>query len=302
MSTTNTPQAGGLRALIPYAALIGAIVSLCVGTSFAKQLFPLVGAQGATAYRVGFSALLLCLIWRPWRAWPQTQDLARLAMYGAVLGLMNLSFYMAIRTIPLGLAIAIEFMGPLSLALVHSRRPIHFLWIALAALGLYLLLPLRDASHALDPVGVGFAAAAAVFWALYIVLGKRTGHLPAGQSVALGMSTAALIVVPIGLFEAGTTLFDPAILGLGLVVAVVSSAIPYSLEMIALRGIPKRSFGVMLSLEPAAGAVAGLLILGEHLAGLQWLAIGLVIAASVGTILTDPAATSELAGEGAVAP
>ena len=143
-----TAQRSALRAATPYAALIGAMVSLCVGTSFAKQLFPLVGAQGATAYRVGFSALLLCLIWRPWRAWPNGSNLARLAMYGAVLGLMNLSFYMAIRTIPLGLAIAIEFMGPLSLALIHSRKPIHILWIALAALGLYLLLPLPGA-----PVG-----------------------------------------------------------------------------------------------------------------------------------------------------
>ena len=303
MSNPDLPTApGGLRALTPYAALIGAMVSLCVGTSFAKQLFPLVGAQGATAYRVGFSALLLCLIWRPWRDWPKAPDLGRLAMYGAVLGLMNLSFYMAIRTIPLGLAIAIEFMGPLSLALVHARRPIHFVWIGLAALGLLLLLPLRDAAHALDPVGVAFAGAAAVCWALYIILGKRTGHLPAGQSVALGMSTAALIVVPIGLLEAGAALFNPAILGLGLVVAVVSSAIPYSLEMVALRGIPKRSFGVMLSLEPATGAIAGLLILGEHLASLQWLAIGLIIAASIGTILTDPTAASDLAEEGAVAP
>ena len=133
------------------------------------------------------------------------------------------------------------------------------------------------------------------------MLGKRTGHLPAGQSVALGMTTAALIVVPFGLIEAGAALFDPKLLALGLVVAIVSSAIPYSLEMVALRGIPKRSFGVMLSLEPAAGAVAGLLILGEYLALSQWLAIGLIIAASVGVILTDPAAR-DLADEGAVAP
>lgn len=299
MSRSPTPAAAP-RALIPYAALIGAIVSLCAGTSFAKQLFPLVGAQGATAYRVGFSALLLCLIWRPCRQPLTRDDLGRLALYGTVLGLMNLSFYMAIRTIPLGLAIAIEFIGPLSLALVHARRPIHFVWIGLAALGL-LLLPLRDAAHALDPVGVGFAAAAAVCWALYIVLGKRTGHLPAGQSVALGMTTAALIVVPFGLIKAGTALFDPKLLALGLVVAIVSSAIPYSLEMVALRGIPKRSFGVMLSLEPAAGAIAGLLILGEHLAVSQWLAIGLIIAASVGVILTEPAAR-DLADEGVVAP
>ena len=148
----------------------------------------------------------------------------------------------------------------------------------------------------------GYAAAAAVFWALYIVLGKRTGHLPAGQSVALGMSTAALIIVPIGLVEAGAALFNPALLGLGLVVAIVSSAIPYSLEMVALRGIPKRSFGVMLSLEPAAGALAGLLILSEQLAASQWLAIGLIIAASVGVILTDPAAAGQIAEDAAPAP
>lgn len=283
-----TPRISGLSALTPYAALLGAIISLNLGTSFAKQLFPLVGAQGTTAYRVGFSALLLCLAFRPWRMTLRRQDVLRLALYGAVLGLMNLSFYMSIRTIPLGLAIAIEFMGPLSLALVHSRRPIHFVWLGLATLGLLLLLPLGRLGASLDPVGVAFAVAAAVFWALYIILGKRTGHLPAGQTVALGMATAALIVVPIGVFSAGASLFSPLTLGLGLIVAVVSSAIPYSLEMVAMRGMPKRSFGVMLSLEPAAGAIAGLLILSEHLVATQWLAIGLIVAASAGTILTDP--------------
>ena len=130
---------------------------------------------------------------------------------------------------------------------------------------------------------------AAVLWALYIVLGKRTGHMHAGRTVALGMSTAALIVAPIGLASAGAELFHPRVLMLGLVVAVLSSAIPYSLEMVALKGIPKRSFGVMLSAEPAVGALAGLLMLGERLAPLQWLAIGCIIAASAGTILTTPA-------------
>ena len=297
---TNT-RAMGLRALTPYAALIGAIISLNLGTSFAKQLFPLVGAQGTTAYRVGFSALLLCLAWRPWRLKLGREDLLGLALYGTVLGLMNLSFYMSIRTIPLGLAIAIEFLGPLSLALVHSRRPIHFVWIGLAMLGLGLLLPLGNVSASLDPTGVAFAAAAAVFWALYIILGKRTGHLPAGQSVALGMTTAALIVVPFGLIEAGASLFNPLTLGLGLIVAIVSSAIPFSLEMVALRGMPKRSFGVMLSLEPAAGAIAGLLILGEHLVVSQWLAIVLIVAASVGTILTDPARARDMLEDGPAA-
>ncbi|WP_419319178.1 EamA family transporter [Caulobacter sp. ErkDOM-E] len=279
-------QPAPLKSLTPYAALFVAIVTLCVGTSFAKQLFPLVGAQGTTAYRVGFSALILLALWRPWRYPLSRADLTAVALYGAVMGLMNLCFYMSLRTIPLGLAIAIEFTGPLALALIHSRKLIHFVWIGLAALGLLLLLPLKPGAGALDPVGVGFAATAAVLWALYIVLGKRTGHMHAGRTVALGMSTAALIVAPIGLATAGAELFHPRVLMLGLVVAVLSSAIPYSLEMVALKGIPKRSFGVMLSAEPAVGALAGLLMLGERLAPLQWLAIGCIIAASAGTILT----------------
>lgn len=272
--------------LIPYAALIAAIVTLCVGTSLAKGLFPAVGAQGTSAYRVGFSALVLVLVWRPWKHPISRADLGKVALYGAVMGLLNLSFYMAIRTIPLGVAVAIEFTGPLLVSVASSRKLIHFVWIGLAVLGLGLLLPIDPGAKPLDPVGVGFACAAAVMWALYIILGKRTGHLHAGRSVALGMVTAALIVVPIGVASAGTALFHPKLMALGLVAAVMSSAIPYSLEMIALRAIPKRSFGVMLSLEPAAGAVAGLLILGEHLAVTQWLAIAAIVSASAGVILT----------------
>lgn len=277
--------------LLPYAALFGAIVTLCVGTSFAKTLFPLVGAQGVSAYRVGFSALILLAVWRPWKHPLSRADLGKVAMYGAVMGVMNLCFYMAIRTIPLGLAISIEFVGPLAVAVASSRKLIHFVWIGLAVLGLGLLLPIDPTATHLDPVGVGFACVAAVMWALYIILGKRVGHLHAGRSVALGMTTAALIVAPVGIVSAGATLFDPKLIALGLVVAVLSSAIPYSLEMIALRGIPKRSFGVMLSAEPAVGALAGLVILHERLVLTQWLAIAAIVAASVGTILTTPPET-----------
>ena len=280
--------------LLPYAALFGAIVTLCVGTSFAKSLFPLIGAQGVSAYRVGFAALILLLVWRPWRHPITRADLGRLAIYGAVMGLLNLCFYMALRTIPLGLAIAIEFVGPLVLAVASSRKPIHFVWIGLAVLGLGLLLPINPGATRLDPVGVGFACAAAVMWALYIVLGKRTGHLHAGRTVALGMTVAALIVAPVGIVSAGAALLDPKVAALGLVVAVLSSAIPYSLEMIALREIPKRSFGVLLSAEPAVGALAALVILHERLAPTQWLAIAAIVAASVGTILTTP---TEVAAE-----
>jgi len=273
---------------LPYAALIGAIVTLCVGTSLAKGLFPVVGAQGTSAYRVGFAALILMLVWRPWRHPISRADLGRVALYGAVMGVLNLSFYMAIRTVPLGVAVAIEFIGPLAVSVASSRKLIHFVWIGLAVLGLAMLLPIDPGAKPLDPVGVGFACVAAVMWALYIILGKRTGHLHAGRSVALGMAAAALIVVPIGVASAGTALFQPRLIALGLVAAVMSSAIPYSLEMIALRAIPKRSFGVMLSLEPAMGALAGLVILREHLAVTQWLAIAAIVAASAGTIMTTP--------------
>jgi len=274
--------------LLPYAALIGAIVTLCVGTSLAKGLFPIVGAQGTSAYRVGFAALILLLVWRPWNHPISRADLGRVALYGAVMGVLNLSFYLAIRTVPLGVAVAIEFIGPLAVSVASSRKLIHFVSIGLAVLGLALLLPIDPGAEPLDPVGVGFACVAAVMWALYIILGKRTGHLHAGRSVALGMAAAALIVVPIGVASAGATLLQPKLIGLGLVAAVMSSAIPYSLEMIALRAIPKRSFGVMLSLEPAAGALAGLVILREHLAVTQWLAIAAIVAASAGTIMTTP--------------
>lgn len=273
-------------AAMPYLALLLGMVSLAIGTSYAKQLFPIVGAEGASALRVGLSALVLVAIWRPWRFRLSRANLGRVLLYGLVLGLMNLSFYMSLRTIPLGLAIAIEFSGPLVLALIHARRLIHFVWIACAVAGLGMLLPIWSGTHALDPVGVAFAAAAGVFWALYIVFGKRLSHMHAGQSVALGMSTAALIILPFGVATAGTGLLIPSVLIVGLCVALASSALPYSLEMIALRHIPKRTFGVLLSGEPAVGAMAGLILLHEQLSSLQWLAIACIIVASVGAILT----------------
>ncbi|KQW82256.1 EamA family transporter [Brevundimonas sp. Root1279] len=271
---------------VPYLALVTGMISLAIGTSFAKHLFPVVGAEGTSALRVGLSALVLVAIWRPWRFRLNRSDAGRVLLYGLVLGLMNLSFYMSLRTIPLGLAIAIEFGGPLTLALIHARRLIHFVWIGCAVIGLGMLLPIWSGVQALDPVGVAYAAAAGVFWALYIVFGKRLSHMHAGQSVALGMSTAALVILPFGVAAAGPALLAPAVLGFGLCVALASSALPYSLEMIALRRIPKRTFGVLLSAEPAIGAVAGMVLLHEQLSGLQWLAIACIVTASVGAILT----------------
>jgi len=287
MFTTIIPRRlAGLYPALPYLSLLGSIFAFCIGTSFAKQLFPLVGAEATTAYRVGFSALLLMLIWRPWQAGLTRADLLATARYGAAMGSMNLCFYMALRTIPLGLAIAIEFLGPLTVALLTSRRPVHFAMVGLAVAGLLLLLPIRAADHALDSTGMLFALAAGLFWGLYIVFGKQTGHLHGGQSVALGMATAALLVVPVGVYQAGSALLAPGLLLLGVVTAILSSAIPYSLEMVALKRIPSNSFGVLLSVEPAIGAITGAVLLHEQLTVLQWLAVTLVVVASIGMILS----------------
>ncbi len=271
---------------LPLLAVLGSVTALGIGTSFAKQLFPQVGSLGTTALRVGFSALLLLALWRPWR-WPLARaDAASILRYGVALGFMNLLFYLALRTIPFGLAVAIEFSGPLTLALISSRRPVDFVWLALAVAGLALLLPLSAGTAGLDPEGVLYALAAAVCWASYIVFGKRLGHLHSGQSVALGLSVAALAVVPFGVWQAGSALLEPRILLFGLAVAVVSSAIPISLEMLALKRLPKEAFGIMASMEPAVAAVLGLLMLGEHLSAMQWLAIACTMLAAAGSSVT----------------
>ena len=285
VSPRNLPADAPLVRALPYIALAGSMLSFTIGTSFAKQLFPLIGAPGAIAYRVGFSALILLIVFRPWRGGLTRPDLFATMRYGAALGLMNFSFYMALRTIPLGIAIAIEFLGPLTVSLIHSRRPAHFAMVALAAAGLALLLPPDRINHALDPVGVGFALGAGLFWGLYIIFGKRTGHLPSGQTVALGMATAALIVVPVGIYNAGPALLSPSFAALGLMIAMLSSAIPYVLDMVALKNIPANRFGVLLSVEPAIGAFAGWLLLAEHLTALQCTAIAMVMAASIGSVL-----------------
>jgi inner membrane transporter RhtA len=272
--------------LLPLLAVLGSVTALGIGTSFAKQLFPVVGSLGTTALRVGFSALLLMLLWRPWR-WQLTRSDAKAVLrYGVALGLMNLMFYQSLRTIPFGLAVAIEFSGPLCVAMFSSRRPVDFVWLLLAVGGLALLLPWNPGAAPLDPTGVMLALGAAVFWGAYIVFGKRLGHLHAGQSVALGLGVAALVVVPIGVWHAGTALLQPSLLLYGVGVAAVSSAIPISLEMVALKRLPKSAFGVMTSMEPAVAALLGLLVLDEHLTALQWLAIVATMLAAAGSAFT----------------
>ena len=282
-------------AAISVAALITGMVSLQCGATFAKSLFPALGAAGTSSLRVGFSALILLALWRPWRRSLPLREAGWIALYGAALGVMNLLFYLALARLPLGPAVAIEFAGPLAVALIASRRASDFLWIGLAVIGLMLLLPIAT-TDGLDPIGVVLDLGAAAAWALYILFGQRAGRIDGGQAVSLGMLTAALVVAPFGVAEAGSGLLAPGILLAGLAVAVMSSALPYSLEMVALRRLDRKNFGVLMSLEPAVAACAGLMLLGERISLVQWLAIGLVIAASVGITLGSrrPAPEAEI--------
>ena len=277
---------GSVSVLLPVAALVAGMVSLQYGATVAKSLFPAVGASGTSALRVGFSALMLIAVWRPWRRSLARREAGWIALYGVTLGLMNLLFYLAIARLPLGPAVAIEFAGPLAIALLASRRITDFLWIGVAVLGLGLLLPVSPTSP-LDPLGVALALGAALAWALYILFGQRAGRIDGGQAVSLGMLMAAVVVAPFGFAEAGLDLLAPGILVAGLTVALMSSALPYSLEMFALRRLDRRRFGVLMSLEPAVAACLGFTLLGERLGAIQWLAIGLVIAASAGITATS---------------
>ncbi|MDE2156944.1 MAG: EamA family transporter [Xanthomonadaceae bacterium] len=277
-------------AVAPLALAIGALVismaSYQCGASLAEHLFPQVGAQGATAYRLALSALMLLMWRRPWRRLDRRRNRRALWGYGLSMGAMNLVFYMALRTIPLGIAVALEFTGPLALALFGSRRLIDFVWIVLVVAALALLLPLHVRMQALDPVGVMYALAAGVGWALYIVLGKKAGAAFGADAVTWGTSIGALLAIPFGVAHAGSALLSPALLPYALGVAVLSSALPYSLEMIALTLLPARTFSTLLSLEPAIAAVAGAILLGERLSLLQWLAIVAIIVAAAGTALS----------------
>ncbi len=277
------------RTLAPIATIVVAMISIQSGAALAKHLFPLVGAAGATALRLFFAATILLLVWRPFgkpmgSLPPAERRAARISVltYGASLGTMNLLFYLALERIPLGLAVAFEFSGPLTLALIRSRRAIDFLWVACAVAGLVLLLPIGTPAH-LDLIGVAFALGAGACWALYIVFGQSVGAaMHSGVGVALGMLVAAAVVLPVGVVSAGRSLLSWEAAGMAMGVAILSSALPYSLEMYALKRIPAHTFAVLMSIEPAIGALSGLIFLGEELRALQWTGIGFIMVASFG--------------------
>lgn len=277
----------------PLLAILGSVTALGLGTSLAKHvLFPRIGAEGTTFLRVGFSALLMIAICRPWRWRLSPADARAIACYGAALGAMNLCFYMSLRTLPFGVAVAIEFAGPLAVALMASRSAVDLVWVAFAVAGLGLLLPLGHVAGNLDAAGMAYAAAAAVCWASYILFGKRLAHLPASHSVSLGLVVATLVVAPVGLPHAGPALVDPWLLGAGLCVAAISSALPIFLEMVALKRLSPRAFGIGISMEPAVTALLALALLGERLTLAQWTAVALIMAASMGSTVTVPRAAA----------
>ncbi|WP_367272205.1 DMT family transporter [Deinococcus sp.] len=267
------------------------MISLQGGAAFAKTLFPAVGPLGTTTLRVSLAALLLLLIFRPDLRKLSRADWLTVLPYGASLGLMNLCFYAGVERLPLGLAVTFEFVGPLLLALFSSRRPLDFVWVLLAGVGIAMITPHGGlhggAGGPLDWVGAGYALTAGAFWVVYILAGGAVGRrLPGVAGVVPGMLIAALMTLPLGLWQGGPQLFAPHVLLLGLGVATLSSALPYTLEMRALRAIPARIMGILLSLEPAIAALSGLLFLHERLSTTQWLALLCVVAASAGISLT----------------
>ncbi|MTH47671.1 threonine/homoserine exporter RhtA [Intestinirhabdus alba] len=266
--------------------LLVAMCSIQSGASLAKSLFSLVGAPGVTALRLALGTLILMVFFKPWRLRFAKAQRLPLLFYGLSLGAMNYLFYLSIQTVPLGIAVSLEFTGPLAVALFSSRRPVDFIWVVLAVLGLWFLLPLgQEVSH-VDLNGAALALGAGACWALYIVTGRRAGAEHGPATVAVGSLIAAIVFVPIGALQAGDALWHWSLLPLGLGVAVLSTALPYSLEMIALTRLPTRTFGTLMSMEPALAAVTGMIFLGETLTLTQTLALCAIVAASMGSTLT----------------
>jgi inner membrane transporter RhtA len=265
----------------PTVLVVAAVSSVQFGAALAKSLFDEVGPAGTVFLRVLFAAVVLVAVWRPAVGGRSRADWRLIALFGLCLGAMNLAFYEALERIPLGIAVTIEFVGPLGVAIAGSRRSLDLAWVVLAAAGIVLLSDFGSAD--LDGLGVVLALVAGGFWAAYILLSARVGRaFPGGGGLALAMVAAAAMLVPVGVADAGGELLVPGVLAVAFAVAMLSSAIPYTLEMEALRRMPAGVFGVMMSIEPAVAALAGFIVLDEGLATRELVAILLVVAASAG--------------------
>lgn len=270
------------RALVNTTMVVAAIISVQVGGAFAKTTFDEIGASGMTFLRLGFAAIVLCAIGRPTLHGRSRRDWLLTAAFGALMAVLCLASYAAVDHLAIGLVVTLQLLGPLTLAVVTSRRVREFAWTGVALAGVVLLG--QTGSH-IDPLGVLFALIGGASWVGYILLSAETGKRTAGvDGLALAISAAALITAPIGIAGAGTALLRPHILFVGFGVAMMTSVINFGLELIALREMRPRTFGVLMSLSPAMAALSGFVVLGQRLELLQIVAIGLVIAASAGTV------------------
>ena len=276
------------RGIPPTALVLLGIGSVQFGAAIAKGLFDSLGPGGTVFLRISLAALVLLLLWRPKLGGYSRREYGLAVLFGLVLAAMNLSLYLAIDRIPLGVAVTLEFAGPLGVAVFGSRRLLDGLWVLFAAAGIVLLAPLDVLGGSdLDPVGVGFALLAGVLWAGYILLSARVGGVfPGGTGLVISLGIGTVVLLPVGIAGGGWALLDPWLLLAGLGVALLSSAVPYSLEMQALRNLPTRVFGVLMSLEPAVAALIGFVILGELLDARAVFAIALVTVAAAGASLT----------------
>jgi inner membrane transporter RhtA len=271
-------------------AVLLSIISFQGGAALAKGIFPVLGAVATASLRIVLSAIILVIFNRP-----NIRNLTRaqwkaVALYGLTLGAMNIIFYIAIARIPLALGVALEFIGPLVLALTGSKRIIDFLWVVLAAAGIILIEPWGN--NAVDIVGVLLALIAGAFWAAYILIGGHISKImDGGKAVTIGMIFASILVLPIGIADGLLTHFRPVMIVSGVSLALLSSAIPFSLEMSALDKIPAKTFSILMSLEPAVAALSGLVFLHEYLSFYEWLAVALIIVASSGATLTKKKST-----------
>jgi inner membrane transporter RhtA len=268
--------------VLPLLAVIGAMASFQAGAAIAKGLFPAVGPQGAASLRLCIGAVVLIAIVRPWRRWPRPAPVLSLVGLGLAMAAAILFFYAAIQHLPLAIAIALQFLGPLCIAIFGSRRPIDLLWAALAALGVWFLVSVGRTGTHLDLRGVPWALAAAAGWAAYILVGRSASAAFGSSTAPLAVTIAALAILPVGVQHAGTALLSPALLPRALVVGLLSTAIPFSLEFYALPRMPARTFAIFTSLEPAFGVLSGFVLLSERLSLAQVGGIACVIAAAAG--------------------
>lgn len=281
----NVPLMKSKINIPPIPAVLLSIISVQCGAAIAKGLFPQIGAAATASLRIGLSAVILIIAFRPNLFKLNAKQWKYAILYGVCLGVMNMVFYMAIARIPIGLGVTLEFVGPLVLAIFGSKKAIDFIWVILAATGIILITPWTG--NGLDLVGVLLALLAGVFWAGYIILGGRISKImKGGEAVAVGMIFATLVILPFGIFGGGLSNLSPKLLGLGAALALLSSAIPFTLEMKALKQIPARTFSILMSLEPAMASFAALVFLHEYLTLKECFAVAFVVIASAGSSFT----------------